>query len=304
MKRLRRCVRRGRFGRHRWAALGIAFIVLAAIAGWFVYPQSSAFQSKESAVNVENFTQSGSDNLALMAQSVTPTASSQQVVYPYSVVPGGVRSPEELRKASAKDRLVAAHYAGFNYREARVVPVTEPKLVYVSYRIKDKIYWTKKKLPLHKGEYVLTDGKITARTRCANQVSEVAMPQISPQEPPAFLFEDPFGQGNGTAIQAPSNFESALLTRPGLEGLGGGGPSNSASGLYAPGTGGYYPGILPPGIPGGGGPHKPPTPPPPGPPPPPPGPPPVVVPEPGTMLLISSGIAGLYWRYRKSGGKR
>ena len=38
-------------------------------------------------------------------------------VYPYSVIPGGVESAQELKNAVLRDSVVAGHYAGFRSRE-------------------------------------------------------------------------------------------------------------------------------------------------------------------------------------------
>src|SRR5438874_2162815 len=75
-----------------------------------------------------------------------------RVVYPYSIVPGGARDSRELLAATAHDPVAARHYAGFDFGKARVVELQQSKLVYLSYRMHDKIYWTRKKVALHKGE--------------------------------------------------------------------------------------------------------------------------------------------------------
>src|SRR5579875_2590657 len=69
-------------------------------------------------------------------------------LYPYSVVPGGVESVQELRNAIANDPLVASLYAKCDLSRAHVVRLTESQEVYVSYRMDGKIYWTKKRLLL------------------------------------------------------------------------------------------------------------------------------------------------------------
>jgi len=58
--------------------------------------------------------------------------------YPYSVVPGGVYSPAELRFAAAKDRVVREHYTGFNIKAAYLVTLTQDRLQYVSFRRGDR----------------------------------------------------------------------------------------------------------------------------------------------------------------------
>jgi len=60
-------------------------------------------------------------NLAAMAaQSAKPkrnlVASSD--VYPYSVVPGGLKRAEDLRKAASQDAVVRSHYSHFDFDHA------------------------------------------------------------------------------------------------------------------------------------------------------------------------------------------
>jgi hypothetical protein len=42
-----------------------------------------------------------------------PAASATRPIFPYSVVPGGVRDAHELQSAAAADPVVAQHYADF-----------------------------------------------------------------------------------------------------------------------------------------------------------------------------------------------
>jgi hypothetical protein len=104
-------------------------------------------------------------------------------VYQYSVVPGGVTSPEELEAARRSDPVVAAHFADFG-RNTRITRLEEDMYVYVSYRVGDKIMYTKTKHKVCKGEVVITDGKNYARARCANRISRVF-------RPPALVFDEP-----------------------------------------------------------------------------------------------------------------
>lgn len=206
-------------------------------------------------------------------------------VYPYSVVPGGFKDAEALRKIARNDRAVARHFAHFDYSKAHLVRVTEPREVYVSYRIRDTVFWTRKKIRLRAGELLLTDGKIEARVKCGNQVSEIAMPEVSEEEPEESLLEEP--------VALPPT-----LVRPVLV------PAELPTGqpieppLY---TGRF----IFPYVPVGGGPiehpkhhctiengepdkkchHKPPR-----------------TPEPSTMILIASGLALIVWQFRARRG--
>ncbi|HET9407942.1 MAG TPA: PEP-CTERM sorting domain-containing protein [Candidatus Sulfotelmatobacter sp.] len=228
-------------------------------------------------------------------------------VYPYSVVPGGVADIRELKWVAEHDPIVAAHYAGFDYDHARVVRLVLERTAYVSYRIGNHIYWTRRRISLHKGEKLITDGKKTMRARCGNRVEEVPQQATSSSEPPAEKFEQP---AQGTAVQAPPvPFQSALLNRRGVPGP----EPNLPLNLFDPMEGTrWVPFSLPPlpsavcaptgkkgkngsngsgngensgkkgkkvGACGPGG--------------------PTVVPEPGTLLLVGSGIVFIAWFTRR-----
>jgi hypothetical protein len=220
----------------------------------------------------------------------------RRLVYPYSVIPGGVSSADELREAAAHDETVAAHYAGFDYQRARVIEVDRPQLVYLSYRRGGQIHWTSKQASLHKGEKLITDGKITARTRCGNQVSVLPQANTSPEEPLIAELDRPDAVASG--IEFPASFNSNLLQVDPVMPIG---PGSAAGGtLVGPGPPGVtapFP-IGPPIIVGAGGcapkktgPNDPkndkckPLPPP-------------EVPEPGTMVLVLSGAAAVFARFR------
>jgi hypothetical protein len=175
---------------------------------------------------------------------VLPQGQSSRPVYPYSVVPGGVEDAKELKWAAEHDPVVAAHYAGFDYDHAQVVRLTLARTVYVSYRIGSRIYWTRRRIKLHKGEKLITDGRMTARSRCANRVAETPQQAASPAEPPAEKFDQPGRGGDGTAMQSPPVvFQSTLLNRPEMPGPGPAGPPV----LYNPIVGGtWVPISLPP----------------------------------------------------------
>ena len=144
-------------------------------------------------------------------QPATIQARNRRLLYPYSVVPGGVRSADELQSASAHDPVVAEHYNGFDYKHARLVEVSQPKLVYLSYRRGDHIYWTRKQASLRVGEKLLTDGHTTARTRCGNQVSVLPQTETSPQEPTIAELDRPDAVASGREELFPSNLSTDLL---------------------------------------------------------------------------------------------
>lgn len=213
--------------------------------------------------------------------------------YPYSVIPGGARSAVELRSAVAHDNVVAEHYSDFNLEKTRVTRLSEARAVFVSYRIGNRIFWTKNRMTLPEGETVLTDGAHMARTRCGNRLSEVPGEPVLKAEPSPEAMELPAGRGPLAMLVAPP--EIPLVAPP-------------TTGIVAPET---PPGsiFVPPIVPifplGGtpfppGAPSTPPPsgPPPAGPPPPPPPPPPVSAPEPSSVLTLTAGLVGL-WIFRR-----
>ncbi len=203
-------------------------------------------------------------------QSATEMAA--RPVFPYSVIPGGVESAEELRNALVRDPVVADHYQGFDVARARVVRLDQDRAVFVSYRIGDRIYWTKNRLMLHQGEALITDGTLAARTRCGNRVSDLAMVPVSPAQPseeamealaaPEFLaaplpFELPIAISPispPVSVESPSGSPAGGIVLPFFPIVGGGTPTPSTPGSPsgppvgppAPPTGPLPPPIFPP----------------------------------------------------------
>ena len=106
-----------------------------------------------------------SDDVLLHGREARP-------IFNGSVVPGGVYSLEELRAVIARDPVVAAHYRAMHVDQMHLVTLTEGKAAYVSYRIGNRVFWTRNRVYLKAGETVLTDGHTTIRARCGNCVSE------------------------------------------------------------------------------------------------------------------------------------
>jgi hypothetical protein len=244
-----------------------------------------------------------SRHILLLTQQESLRQIENRPVYPYSVVPGGVRDARELKWAAQHDPVVASHYAGFDYDHARVVRLLLARAAYVSYRIGNNLYWTRHRVKLKKGETVITDGKIIVRSRCANRVEELPQQATSSSEPPAVKFDEPLLPATGTALLSPAvPFESALLNRPGVPGLG---PALPLSLVDPFGSGTWVP-ITPPPLPGVCGIEKKPkntaittttkkgkiipcasgS--------------PSQVPEPGTWLLVASGLSVMGWMYLRA----
>lgn len=104
--------------------------------------------------------------------------------FPYSVIPGGAYSPAELRFANDKDPLVRQHYSDFDLNAAHLVALRSERYQYVSFRMHGKIFWTRHRLRIPRGEVLLTDGRNYARTRCGNRLSSAAQGPTTALQPP------------------------------------------------------------------------------------------------------------------------
>lgn len=280
------------------------FFAGLAIGFAFVASQNHNRLRQSRAADQEIRSAEQSEKILLLTQQETLRAMEDRPVYPYSVVAGGVRDVHELKWAVEHDPVVASHYAGFDFDHARVVRLVLARTAYISYRIGNKVYWTRHRVSLRKGETVITDGRMTARTRCANRVEEMPQQATSTSEPPAAKFEEPVHASTGTAVaNPPAPFDTALMNRPLNPGLG---PAPPLSLVDPFGNGTWVP-LSPPPLPsvcgvgktkhtsgggttpssgkkgkgdpcGNGG---------------------AEVPEPGTWLLVASGLAAIGWKSRQ-----
>jgi hypothetical protein len=155
-----------------WLALGMAMLAMVAAVAWALDlgsdPKKARGQTSDKAAPSE------------LAQSPNEAT---RWVYPFSIVPGGVASREDIARIVAADTVVSEHYASFNVKNASAVLVGKPRWAHVSYRKDDKVYWTSKKVLLSPGETVLTDGAHEIRGRCGNRISDAAMLPVLENEP-------------------------------------------------------------------------------------------------------------------------
>ena len=115
--------------------------------------------------------------------------------FPYSVIPGGVYSRAELRFADDKDAVVREHYADFDLSAARLVTLRSDRFQYVSFRIKNQVFWTRKRLRIPGGEILISDGRNYARTRCGNRLSNVPQSPTTALQPPEAALSQPLPTG-------------------------------------------------------------------------------------------------------------
>jgi len=249
----------------------LAVLTFGTFSVWLAL--SASGQPQIAASFTSSFRSSGSLDLPAISAADNDA---QRKVYPYSVIPGGVESAADLRNSILHDPVVARHYEDFAVERTRVIRLNQSRSLYVSYRLGNRVFWSRKPMMLPKGETVITDGEHVARTRCGNRLSEVpagpilaAGPELESAPEVAELFP-----GSTGAVSPPE--------LPGLPVLTSTPPTTSVTppgSPLPPGGGIIVPPIIP--VPGGGT-----------------TPPPVPTPEPQTLLMLSAGLTGL-WLARK-----
>ncbi len=220
------------------------------------------------------------------SKGVLPAAlrneASRKVVYPFSIIPGGVQSIDELRGAISRDPVVSAQYAAFRMEYARILRLDRELKMHVSYRRGDKVYWTEREIKLAKGEIIITDGSETALARCGNLVAQTVETPVSPNEPTESELNTPIPIPYGPVEFESDNrfpgiqFVSDPYVPPAVTGFHpGGGPAPAAFVPSGP------PGPIP--YPGGSTP-----------------PPVVKTPEPDTAILLLAGLLALWFVRKRS----
>ena len=109
--------------------------------------------------------------------------------YNYSVIPGGARNAQELAHAIQTDEVVADHYRDVDPSTMRPQTVSVERMAHVSYRINDRVFWTKKPVRIYEGETILTNGETEIRARCGNAISMAPLLPTSDDEPESTEFD-------------------------------------------------------------------------------------------------------------------
>jgi hypothetical protein len=253
----------------RAALLLVPAVLLVTFLTVKVLRHSAAEQARMPAYSQDADTQESLD-LSAVSQPQRP-------IFPFSIVPGGVRDARELQSVASHDPVVAQHYSDFRIAAAHTVRLEKPLEMYVSYRRHNNVYWTRNRMVIPAGETLLSDGENLARVRCGNRLSAVAAKPVSVSEPtkeelstpnfvPPLMAEFLPGDGAGFFPGAPASALPALP--PG---------SITTTGANTPPQA-IFPPLLPPGV----HPNSPNTP---------VVVPPVSTPEPGTFTFLSAGIA-------------
>jgi hypothetical protein len=212
-----------------------------------------------------------------VAAEVSSAGLSPRPVFPYSVVPGGVRDAQELQKAASSDPVVAKHYSDFHIGKARTIQLERPVAMYVSYRRNNQVFWTRNKMMIPAGETLISDGENLARVRCGNRLSAVAAKPVAATDPDNEALETPEFIPPMLAELVPGDGAEVFPGEPGAGAEPGAGPKPDP----VPNHGSPSPPVLPPFLGPGVSPHTisiPVLPP-----------PPVNTAEPGSLSLLFVG---------------
>jgi hypothetical protein len=280
---------RKRKAKRPWAkrsVIVVLVLVAAATISWFSYQHN--LSPTVALLTAASDEATPSYFLADLRHSAVADRSAARPLFPYSVIPRGAANSGELRTALERDSVAAAHYSDFNTRSSYTVRLAEDRLAYVSYRLGNHIYWTKKKVKLHAGETLLSDGTHFARTRCGNRVSDVPVDPTSSVEPPEHVLNSPVNLPHPDVSPEPYPF-APIWSESAQPVFALSVPNTPLGGVPPSGGGGAFPIPLSPVCCAGGGFSIPPIysqPP--------PGPPPVTTPEPRTIVLLARGLIAIF----------
>jgi hypothetical protein len=175
----------------RWGTVALVF-ALAVLSGYFLKWGYFGETEEEGIESYGSMTQATQPSISFRETNNFTSSGSGRRIYPYSIIRGGIESVEELKRAVQLDPVTADHFSGFDLTQARIVRLPVEKAVFVSYRVKDKVYWTHKRIKLARGERLITDGSNSARTRCGNRISETPTGiSLGPREPSPEVLDTP-----------------------------------------------------------------------------------------------------------------
>lgn len=122
--------------------------------------------------------------------SVVSTSRPDRTIYPFSLVPGGVRDGSEVASVRLVDAVVKNHYSDIGTELTRET-MPRDRWLYTSYRVGASVYWTNHTVRVRAGETVLSDGVHMIRGRCGNRLSAVPNKPTRLIDPPSILEDAP-----------------------------------------------------------------------------------------------------------------
>ena len=144
--------------------------------------------------------------------SQTASAAPRRPTFNYSVIKGGAWDAHDLKAAVQEDPVVADHYRGVDIASMRPVTLASDRLAFVSYRVGDRVYWTKRKLRIRSGETILTDGQTEIRARCGNCISLEPLLPTADDEPDEAAFDALTDTGPMLVAWNWSQYQAAVMS--------------------------------------------------------------------------------------------
>lgn len=172
--------------RHRrWYERAARAFLQTVVAIAVILTPGHLFRSTDAPSALESRTSWGATAGLSRAASATPL----RPTFRYSVIAGGARDARELQRAVEQDPVVADHYRDADIATMRPEILRSDRLAYVSYRVGDRVFWTKRKVRIPSGETILTNGQTEIRARCGNCISMEPLLPTSDEEPDAAAFD-------------------------------------------------------------------------------------------------------------------
>ena len=213
---------------------------VVAAAALFAFGGLPVLKPSRQAVQFHAAFDQRTSDVAANATSIDAVSLPARANYNYSVIPGGARNAQELAHAIQTDDVVADHYRDVDPSTMHPQTVSVERMAHVSYRINDRVFWTKKPVRIYEGETILTNGETEIRARCGNAISMAPLLPTSDDEPESTEF-DALTDTGPTLVAfdlIPSGVPSALAQSVGDFG----GDEQSVAPLVPPfgiGAGGY-----------------------------------------------------------------
>jgi hypothetical protein len=95
-----------------------------------------------------------------------------------------IHSVEDFQKTVRNDPVLLSHFSGFNWETAKIGKQDEETFAYVSHRKGEVIKQTSKPIRLPKGDGYITDGVRIARTYCCNDINMTPSAGVPKKESP------------------------------------------------------------------------------------------------------------------------
>jgi hypothetical protein len=169
----------------RWYERAARAFLQAVVALAVILTPGHLFRSTDARSALESRTSWGAIAGLSRAASATPL----RPTFSYSVIAGGARDARELQRAVEQDPVVADHYRDADVATMRPEILRSDRLAYVSYRVGDRVFWTKRKVRIRSGETILTNGQTEIRARCGNCISMEPLLPTSDEEPDPAAFD-------------------------------------------------------------------------------------------------------------------